>query len=565
MSQVWAIILAKLRISAHQVASVRHESKLKVSVITVSALALWAGAYFLFAAGFQWVVNFDRSLGTEFAFADILMYRLLGLFALSVFLLLIFSNALVAFSTFYKAHEVYYLLHAPLSYRQFFYARFFECVAFSSWALAFLGSPLLLAYGVKSQASPLFYLAAALFYIPYILAPAAIGCFVTLVLTRVFPRLRLRTMVALGALAVLGLFYYLRGILVTTEIRDDTMAASVFLDYTARLQSPLLPSYWAAQGMTAMARARMGEGGYYFLLLLSNALMLPWVCGEAAHRIFFPGWSSLHGMDRQRIKREGRGILGRLDRALRAVRNPYRALVVKDIKLFWRDPTQWAQFVIFFGIMALYFANLRNTSRYYEEPFWRSWIACLNVGAVLLILATLTSRFIFPLVSLEGRRFWILGLAPLTYRQLVWQKFWLSVCTVSPFTVGLAALSGYMLKLEPVYYALSVYSVVLTNLGLSGLAVGLGTLYPSFHEDNPARIVSGMGGTLNLLVSVAYIVLVVGAQTVILQWRVLEAFASPQALGYALAGAVLFITVVSAIAMLAPMRLGLRNLEKMEF
>ena len=43
-------------------------------------------------------------------------------------------------------------------------------------------------------------------------------------------------------------------------------------------------------------------------------------------------------------------------------------------------------------LMAIYFANLRNTSRYYEQEFWRSWIACLNVGAVTLILATLTSR-----------------------------------------------------------------------------------------------------------------------------------------------------------------------------
>ena len=30
-----------------------------------------------------------------------------------------------------------------------------------------------------------------------------------------------------------------------------------------------------------------------------------------------------------------------------------------------------------------------------------------------LILSTFTSRFIFPLLSLEGRNFWVLGLFPL--------------------------------------------------------------------------------------------------------------------------------------------------------
>jgi ABC-2 type transport system permease protein len=565
MSQVWILILAKLRIARHQIASVRHESKLKVSVITVSALAMWVGAYFLFAAGFRYIVQFDKSFGADFGFADILMYRLMGIFALSVFLLLVFSNTLVAFSTLYKAHEVKYLLQAPITFRQFYYARFFECVAFSSWALGFLGSPLLLAYGIETGASWMFYVAVVAFYFPYILIPAALGCLITMVLSRVFTRIKLRAMIALGIAAVAVLFWYIRGIILSTNIGTDTDAVYVFLDYTARLQSPLLPSYWAAQGVTALARANLQEGVYFYLLLLANALMLPWLVGEAAQRIFYPGWSDLNGLDRQRIKREGAGLLGRLERGLHTVRNPERALIMKDIRLFWRDPTQWSQFVIFFGIMAIYFANLRNTAQNYDQEFWRSWIACLNVGAVTLILATLTSRFVFPLVSLEGRRFWILGLAPLTFRQLVWQKFWLSVTTASAFTVSLAVLSGFMLRLEPVYFALTVYSVVVTNFGLSGLAVGLGTLYPTFDEDNPARIVSGMGGTLNLLVSVGYITLVVAAQTLILQWRVLEQFTSPNMFGVALALAILFITAISAVALFVPMRLGLRNLEQMEF
>ncbi len=147
----------------------------------------------------------------------------------------------------------------------------------------------------------------------------------------------------------------------------------------------------------------------------------------------------------------------------------------------------------------------------------------------------------------------------------MWQKFWLSVCCTSIFTVGLALLSGYMLSLEPIYYFLTVYSVVATNFGLSGLAVGLGTLYPNFHEDNPARIVSGMGGTLNLLVSVGYITIVVAAQILVLQWRILDLFSSPESFPLAMAGAVGLITLLSALAVWLPMRLGLKNLEAMEF
>jgi len=270
------------------------------------------------------------------------------------------------------------------------------------------------------------------------------------------------------------------------------------------------------------------------------------------------------GQDRQRIKPINRGALAWVGRVLRVLHEPHQSLFHKDIKLFWRDPTQWSQFVIFFGIMAIYIANIPGSSRVYESEIWRGWIACLNVGSVMLILATLTSRFVFPLISLEGRRMWILGLAPLTFRQLIWQKFWLSVSLTAIFTVGLTLLSGYMLELEPVYYGLTVYSVLVATFGLSGLAVGLGALYPTFTEDNPARIVSGMGGTLNLLMSIGFIVCVVTVQIIVLQWKALGLFTSEKEFQVALFFAVAGVTLLSGFCAVLPMHLGLRNLNRLE-
>ena len=571
MSQVGAIIRAKFQMGRHTIASVRTESKLKVAVISFSATALWVGILALFILGFKYVIHFGPQVaGGGRGIGSIILVRMLGVLMLAVFLMLIFSNVLVAFSTLYRSREVTYLLHTPLTFRAFFVARFIECVTFSSWALAYLGSPLVLAYGYTSDAPWFFYAASLAFFVPFITLPAAIGALITLILARVFPWLRVGTLAVLGSLVLLGmaavvlLFLFWRKGFNPDRLSQDTMLPAI-LDATTQTQSPFLPSYWTSRGILAAAGGNYRECIFNLLLLTSNALMALWIAAQAAQTIFYMGWSSLAGQDRTRIKPLGRGILGRLDDVFKGIRNPARALVVKDIKLFWRDPTQWSQFVIFFGIMAVYIANLRNTSTHYSQDFWRSWISCLNIAACTLILATLTSRFVFPLVSLEGRRFWILGLAPLSFSQLVWQKFWLSVATTSFFTVGLSVLSGYMLGLEPIYFALSVYSVVITNFGLAGLAVGLGTLYPNFQEDNPARIVSGMGGTLNFLLSIAYIVLVVGAQTMILQWRVLGLYTTSNSFYIALAIVMVFITGLSVVSTLVPMILGFRNLKNMEF
>ena len=39
---------------------------------------------------------------------------------------------------------------------------------------------------------------------------------------------------------------------------------------------------------------------------------------------------------------------------------PVRLLIVKDLRLFRRDPLQWSQFLIFLGLLALYFFNIRR-------------------------------------------------------------------------------------------------------------------------------------------------------------------------------------------------------------
>ncbi len=568
MTALRAILRAKARMGAHAMSALRHESWLKIGVVGSAAIVLWFGALYGFAAGFYWL----RSEGFSgeppedaITLAEILMARLLAIFALALFFMLTFSNVLIAFSTMYKAREVQYLLQAPIGFRTFFLARFAECVSFSSWASAYLGTPLLLAYGYTTSAHWGYYFAAVVFYIPFVAIPAAIGSILTFVLARIFPRLPRVMLFVLAAAALGGLFVYLRQNFSVQRLAESSLERLI-LQTTVQTQSPLLPSSWAAEGVLAAAAGNYAKVMFLWLLLVANALMAVWIAAEAAHWLFLPGFSAILGADRTSKHPIGRGILGRLDSALGFVRNPTRALVVKDIRLFWRDPIQWTQFFIFFGLMAAYIANLGNRSMELASPAYRSWVASLNSGACALILASLTSRFIYPLISLEGFRFWILGLAPITRRQLVWQKFWLSVATTAPFTLGISGLSCLLLKVSTLHFAVTIYTIVCANFALAGLAVGLGSLYPNFEEDNPARIVSGMGGTLNFLLSVAYITLVLGSQMLVLQWHAFRGEDDPSPYFAPVLAVVLVVnTVLSVAATLVPMHVGLRNLTATEF
>jgi ABC-2 type transport system permease protein len=252
-----------------------------------------------------------------------------------------------------------------------------------------------------------------------------------------------------------------------------------------------------------------------------------------------------------------------LERWLVFVPRPVRHLAAKDIRLFVRDPAVWLQAGVFFGVLAVYVAGMRTTARGFSAPFWREGITVLNTAASLLVLAAVTTRFAFPLVSLEGRRFWLVGLAPVTRRLVVLEKFALTATAAALITVPLAAVSGERLGLAPAMLAASLLATLAASLALSGLAVGLGSLYPDFTAEDPSRIVSGLGGTLNLILSVGYVVAATAGHALVLAGGVHGRHAVAGSPGFSAAVLVILLAGSALVAWL-PLRLGIASLERAE-
>lgn len=558
MSQLGAILTAKRRALGHALAGLRRESRLKLAFVTVSVALLWLAAFAAAWGAFRFLDRFGYELlGTrDLSLAEVLLPRLLSAFALVLLAMLLFSNALLAFSAFYRARETTYLAVQPLSPRTLFLARFIEVAFLASWASAFLGSPVLLAYGLVRHAPPAFYLAAVLGFVPFVLIPAAAGAVLAMVLVRVVPHLPRAAMLAGGAAVLAGFLLAFHHQLAAAQ-RETGLDVAPLVELAGRAENPFLPSQWFAAAVVQASQGAAADAGFHLLLLAANALFAVWLATEVAGALLLPGLAAVSsGVRRRRRPAQ----LRFLDGLLRALPGPARWLSLKDITVFLRDPAQWSQFVIFFGVLALYVASMRTSSPKFDQSFWQSFITLLNTVAALLVLATLTTRFFFPLVSLEGRRFWLVGLAPVPRRLVVLQKFALAVAICCPLTVGLVALSSWRLGLPPAPFAVAVGTVLVSSVALSGLAVGLGSLYPDFTAEEPARVVSGMGGTLTFLASLAYVILVATAETAALRWLrhgIAPAWSVPAALAA--------IVVLAGVATVVPLRLGIRHLERAEF
>jgi ABC-2 type transport system permease protein len=208
-------------------------------------------------------------------------------------------------------------------------------------------------------------------------------------------------------------------------------------------------------------------------------MLLQLLAGCLARSCYRTGYSQLVGEVPVRRQRQ----IAWVDQALSATGTargrPLRLLLVKDLRLFRRDISQWSQFVIFFGLLGLYFFNLRAFT---YNVAYASMISFLNLAVAGLILSTFTTRFVYPMISMEGRRFWILGLLPVHRDQIVWSKFLFSFFGGLLPCCGLLFLSDSMLGISRSLLWVHEICCVVLCAGLSGIAVGLGARMPDSAE-----------------------------------------------------------------------------------
>jgi ABC-2 type transport system permease protein len=261
----------------------------------------------------------------------------------------------------------------------------------------------------------------------------------------------------------------------------------------------------------------MVSAAFFILVLLSYVLFfghltwlrmgVPFYEASSAVQSRTSIWRRWQRRRAQAVGRErpARGWLDVILGGCPGLRADTRAMVAKDIRLFWRDTTQWGQTLMLFGLWGVYMINLRTFSHQLNHPFWLHVVSYLNLLVCSLNLATLTTRFVFPQFSLEGKRLWIVGLAPLGLARIIRAKFWLASGASLLVTLGLTSFSCHVLRLTWPRGLFFGSAITIMTFALTGLAVGLGVLYPNFREENPGKIVNGFGGTFCLVASFFYI------------------------------------------------------------
>jgi len=524
-------------------------------------------AGFTFATG--WYL-FHQLAANKIPFKGAIVASLFDLLFFTLGSMLVFSTGIILYASLFTAPEARYLLTSPARADHIFATKFQGAVAFSSWAFVVLGVPIFLSYGLTAGVPWFFYALLPAYLLGYVLLPGSVSALAALLLVRLMPRNRrqfvtilILGLVTLGAVWLVRLGYSARHTLATGGRELDELIGQFDL-----IRSGFAPNHWMTRGLMAAARGDLLEALIPLALVWSNGLVVYLVAAFAAKRLYRTAFDRHAGGGRGKkiyrtsvLDRIMSGLVFYLDR-------PTRLLVVKDFRTFRRDPTQWALLILFGTLMLLGATNFRQ---YYKNDLAimdKYALSLMNLGGTSVLLCAGLSRFIYPLISLEGKKFWILGLMPVSRRQILRGKFAFAATGSLLIAETLILASDVLIGLPPAGIVLHAAAVAVIAIGLSAINVGLGAYLPNFRETDPSKIVVGFGGTVNMVIGLSYLVAVVGLMVVPFHVSQLAEGMKNQADApfnpWVFAGVPVGLAL-GAAAVILPLRAGTRNLEAIEF
>lgn len=447
-------------------------------------------------------------------FSMAVAHKLVDIAVLAIFLLLLLSNIVASMGWFFCARDLPLLLTLPISPARFYLSRVIVTSFSASWVLLLLSIPLITATYVALDLPATFLAASALVGIPMFIIPTTFASLIVTTVINIFPVRRLQAFILLVPLAVfLGML---------------SMEKELSLDLTAKKYSPQdtleflhsidnpnpiwLPSHWAAKIINSTIISEQSANGilpYSLLLGFTTAASL--VLGYAVFKALFArGWTESLGERRAYLKSYAWPGLEATSRI--APLNPQlRAIMVKEYRMFLRDPTQCVQLCLLLLLSIVYLYNLRTLRSVTIEnaeafSWWQTMLCISNVALGASVISAICARFVFPSISLEGQSYWIVRSAPISIRQLIINKFLIWLFPISIIAMVLLISGAFATQVPAPTVAVCLILSISLSIGIVGLTAGLGGVYAIFDWDSPTQAAASFGSIVAMLLAVALIV-----------------------------------------------------------
>ena len=244
-----------------------------------------------------------------------------------------------------------------------------------------------------------------------------------------------------------------------------------------------------------------------------------------------------------------------------------RMFIRKDLLYQIRDVKNIHQMLILLSIIIVYLFSIVSLPlnwEYYAVQL-KYIISFFNLGLILIIIASLCSRLVYPAVVSEGNSLWIIKTAPVRPARYIWTKFLFFFIPVLALGQLLTIVSSFSIGTEKAFIVLEVVTTTLLTFSLVSLALvfSVSDVKRTVNAKEQART----GSTAYMLVSVFLILFTLALEVIpVFLYFVKEAKkgAFTRTSWVAIGGMLLVLFLVNLVVTALSLRLSMKKIDNLQ-
>lgn len=459
---------------------------------------------------------------------NVLVIKGYALVFIIIFFVQIVNGFVISLNVYYRARELEVLLMSPVKRTAFFFSKLLVTHVKASWMLAVFGIPLLVSPGLLYHAALFYYPLALLLFVVFSSIPVNIGIGAAVVMSRTFHARRMRRTLLWAGIGAAVLTVTLLRLFRPERFVNPELFANLTL-FINELRAPsfvLLPNRWLSESVFALL-GRLGSADT--VIFVSLLFLTSYVTGFLLHvlfrRYYLEGWEVIQGGDGLDAANPGmsRGGSSWLGRSLARVTGPLfsvwgrqkEALLQRYFLYQLRDARNLQQMLVLASLIGVYLFSVASVPLNWigYTVHLRYTSSFFNLGLILIIIAALCSRILYPAFSSERASLWIVKTCPVTTKSYIRTTFVFFLVPVLTAGQVLTICSSLLIGAERSFIALECVTVTLVSFSLVAMGMFFGA--SGMRRLTVESAVEGkQGSTLYMIVSVILIMLVLAVEIV---------------------------------------------------
>lgn len=423
---------------------------------------------------------------------------------LGFFFLITFSAVINCLGSLFLSSDLDFLLSKPVSLKRIFFSKLTIVSFQTSWMVFIVLLAFLFAFRDFYLLPFKFLFPSIALIIPFIFFSTACSSIISTLFVYFFPAHRMKEILACIFLALAFLiFSFAKDMSVNSEQKEvKVFNKEKFHKFLSKKSGNFEQAKYMPHTLYSnYLNSNINKNNNYHpsksaLILTSLASLVALIAAFLYEKLFFRSItyaqnnSTQVGSNKHRLHKLLELVFGKFPQ--------FKSLLYKEIRLILRDTTQSLQLLMLLVLTMAYLYNfrmLRNITHLdlAAEQWWRAILGSANAMLGGFIIAAIATRFTYPTISLEGKSWHLIRIAPLSIADFLKNKFYIWLIPLGIINLTVVLSGAFAIQLKPISIVITTICCLSLTASITALAIGAGASYAKFDWDNSSQIATGVG------------------------------------------------------------------------